>query len=212
MKPQGYIDPRPAEHFKKFYERPRTEPPDWVYRAARVLLTIPVLGIYRFRAIGADNVPYRGPVILAPNHFSLLDHFFVAVVLGRQVQFMAKSQLFRPPLDFILTHGGAFPVRRGEARHEVVKNARPLLRQRRGQHDDESFKTAHAILGNGGCVLMYAEGGRSRSREMGQPKSGVGRLVVESGVPVVPVAIHGSQDARDLTRGHLPPKVTVQFG
>jgi 1-acyl-sn-glycerol-3-phosphate acyltransferase len=193
MKPQVYIDPRPAEHFTKFYERPRTLPPDWVYRAARVLLTIPVLGIYRFRAIGVDNVPYQGPVILAPNHFSLLDHFFVAVVLGRQVQFMAKSQLFRPPLDFILTHGGSFPVRRG-------------------QHDEEAFKTAHAILGHGGCVLMYAEGGRSRSREMGEPKSGVGRLVLESGVPIVPIAIHGSQDARDLTRGHVPPKVTVQFG
>jgi 1-acyl-sn-glycerol-3-phosphate acyltransferase len=194
MKPQVYVDPRPAEHFTKFYERPRTEPPDWIYRLARVVLTIPVLSIYRFRAIGVDNVPYRGPVILAPNHFSFLDHFFVAVLLRRQVQFMAKSQLFRPPfLDFILTHGGAFPVRRG-------------------QHDDETFKTAHAILGHGGVVLMYAEGGRSRSRELGQPKSGLGRLVLESGVPVVPIAIHGSQDARDVTRGHVPPKVTVQFG
>jgi 1-acyl-sn-glycerol-3-phosphate acyltransferase len=194
MKSQMYIDPRPAEHFTKFYERPRTEPPDWIYRLARVVLTIPVLGIYRFRAIGVDNVARQGPAILAPNHFSFLDHFFVAVLLRRQVQFMAKSQLFRPPfLDFILTHGGAFPVRRG-------------------QHDEETFKTAHAILGHGGVVLMYAEGGRSRSKRLGQPKSGLGRLALESGVPVVPIAIHGSQHARDLTRGHLPPKVTVQFG
>ena len=194
MKPQVYKDPRPPEYFTKFYERPRTKPPDWIYRAARVVLTIPVLGVYRFRAIGPDNVPYSGPVILAPNHFSFLDHFFAAVVIRRQVQFMAKSQLFRPPfLDFILTHGGAFPVRRGH-------------------HDEETFKTAHAILDHGGCILMYAEGGRSRTRELGTPKSGLGRLALESGAPVVPIAIHGSQDARDLSRGHLPPKVTVQFG
>jgi 1-acyl-sn-glycerol-3-phosphate acyltransferase len=194
MKSQVYIDPRPAEYFTKFYERPRKEPPDWIYRLARVVLTIPVLSIYRFRAIGVDNVARQGPVILAPNHFSFLDHFFVAVLLRRQVQFMAKSQLFRPPfLDFILTHGGAFPVRRG-------------------QHDEETFKTARAILGHGGVVLMYAEGGRSRSKRLGQPKSGLGRLALESGVPVVPIAIHGSQHARDLTRGHVPPKVTVHFG
>jgi 1-acyl-sn-glycerol-3-phosphate acyltransferase len=194
VKPQVYVDPRPAEYFTRYYERPRSKPPDWIYRLARAVLTIPVLGVYRFRAIGVDNVPYQGPVILAPNHFSFLDHFFIAVLLRRQVQFMAKSQLFRPPfLDFILTHGGAFPVRRG-------------------QHDQETFKTAHAILGLGGVVLMYAEGGRSRSRELGSPKSGLGRLILESGVPIVPIAIHGSQHARDVTHGRVPPKVTVQFG
>ena len=58
-----------------------------------------------------------GPVILAPNHFSFWDHFFVAVLLRREVHFMAKSQLFKPPvIDFIINHGGVFPVRRGPAR------------------------------------------------------------------------------------------------
>ena len=81
---------------------------------------------------------------------------------------MAKSQLFRPPLlDFILTHGGTFPVRRG-------------------QRDEEAFITAHSILDRGGTVLMYAEGGRSRSKRLGEPKPGLGRLALESGVPVVP--------------------------
>ena len=113
-------------------------------------------------------------MILAPNHFSFFDHFFIAMLLRREVQFMAKSQLFKPPLlDFILTHGGTFPVRRG-------------------QHDEEAFITAHSILDRGGTVLMYAEGGRSRSKHLGKPKPGLGRLVLESGVPVVPVAIHGS--------------------
>jgi 1-acyl-sn-glycerol-3-phosphate acyltransferase len=194
MKPQVYIDPRPADHFTKFHERTRTRRPDWVYRLARVVLTIPLLFIYRFRAIGVDNVPYEGPVILAPNHFSFFDHFFIAMLIRREVQFMAKSQLFRPPvLDFILTHGGTFPVRRG-------------------QKDDEAFITAHSILNRGGTVLMYAEGGRSRSKTLGQPKPGLGRLVLESGAPVVPIAIHGSQHMREAKRGLISPKVTVHYG
>jgi 1-acyl-sn-glycerol-3-phosphate acyltransferase len=193
MKPQVYIDPRPAEHFDKFHERARTKRPDWVYRLARVVLTGPVLTGYRFRAIGVDNVPARGPVLLAPNHFSFFDHFFVAVLMRREAQFMAKSQLFRPPfLDFILSHGGTFPVRRG-------------------QRDEEAFITAHSILGRGGAVLMYAEGGRSRSKELGRPKPGLGRLALESGVPVVPIAIHGSENVREMKRLHIP-KVTVQYG
>jgi len=110
------------------------------------------------------------------------------------VQFMAKSQLFRPPfLDFILSHGGTFPVRRG-------------------QRDDEAFITAHSILSRGGVVLMYAEGGRSRSKHLGEPKPGLGRLALESGVPVVPVAIHGSQYVREAKRGRISPKVTVHYG
>jgi 1-acyl-sn-glycerol-3-phosphate acyltransferase len=194
MKPQVYIDPRPADHFTKFHERTRTRRPDWVYRLARVVLTIPLLFIYRFRAIGVDNVPYEGPIILAPNHFSFFDHFFIAMLIRREVQFMAKSQLFRPPvLDFILTHGGTFPVRRG-------------------QKDDEAFITAHSILNRGGTVLMYAEGGRSRSKTLGQPKPGLGRLVLESGAPVVPIAIHGSQHMREAKRGLISPKVTVHYG
>jgi 1-acyl-sn-glycerol-3-phosphate acyltransferase len=194
MRSQVYVDPRPAEYFTKFHERTRTRRPDWIYRAVRVLLTLPLLAIYRFRAIGVDNVPYRGPVILAPNHFSFFDHFFIAMLLRREVQFMAKSQLFRPPvLDFILTHGGTFPVRRG-------------------RQDDEAFITAHSILDRGGTVLMYAEGGRSRSKRLGKPRPGLGRLVLESGAPVVPIAIHGSQHVREAKRGVLSPKVTVHYG
>ena len=71
--------------------------------------------------------------------------------------------------------------------------------------------TAHAILDRGGCVLMYAEGGRSRTGELGEAKPGVGRLALESGVPVVPVAIHGSKGVRAWKRLAFP-KVTVQYG
>jgi 1-acyl-sn-glycerol-3-phosphate acyltransferase len=189
VKPQVYIDPRPAELFDRYHRRVRERGPDWIYPSARVLLTPPLWLLYRTRAIGTENVPEQGPAILAPNHFSNLDHFFLAMFLRRKVQFMAKSQLFKFPIDFILSHGGTFPVLRGK-------------------HDEEPFITSHLILDNGGIVGMYGEGGRSRSKKLGKPKPGLGRLALESGVPVVPVALHGSEHARELRF----PKVTIQYG
>ena len=193
MKPQVYKDPRPAEYFTRFHERARSGGPDWIYDFARLILTPPTMLIYRTRAIGTENVPPTGPVMLAPNHFSQWDHFFAAVYLRRKVRFMAKSQLFKPPfLSFILSHGGAFPVRRGH-------------------RDEEAFKTADAILERGDCMLIYAEGGRSRSGGLGQPRPGIGRIALRSGVPVVPMAIHGSAGVRGWKRLRFP-KVTVQYG
>ena len=71
---------------------------------------------------------------------------------------------------------------------------------RRGHDDQEAFKTATLILERGGTVLMYAEGGRSRTGDLGEPKRGVGKMALESGAPVVPVAIHGSAHARAWKR------------
>jgi 1-acyl-sn-glycerol-3-phosphate acyltransferase len=194
MKPQEYIDPRPKEYFDQFHERVRAGLPGASYRLVRLALTAPMLLGFRYRAINLENVPSEGPVILAPNHFSNFDHFLVAVLLKREVQFMAKSQLFGPKgTTYIISHGGVFPVRRGH-------------------HDDEAFITAHTVLGRGGLVLMYVEGGRSRTKGLGTPKPGVGRLALEAGVPVVPVAIEGSQHVRDAKRRLRLPKVTVQFG
>ncbi len=192
MKEQVYKDPRPAEYFTRFHERARRRRPDWVYELVRMLVVPYIAIVYRGRCIDSQKVPNEGPVLLAPNHFSFLDHFFVAGYLRRKVQFMAKSQLFARPLQFIYTHGGVFPVLRG-------------------RRDEEAFRTAHAILARGDMVLMYLEGGRSRSGELGHARPGVGRLALESGVPVVPVAIHGSQGARNWMRLQFP-KVTVHFG
>jgi 1-acyl-sn-glycerol-3-phosphate acyltransferase len=192
MKPQVYIDPRPAEQFDKYHERVRTKGPDWVYPLARMILTPPTWALYRARGIGTENVPERESAILAPNHFSNFDHFFLGLFLRRRVQFMAKSQLYRFPLDFILSHGGTFPVMRG-------------------RHDEQAFVTAHLILSQGGVVGMYGEGGRSRNKKLREPKPGLGRLALESGVPVTPVAIHGSQDVREIKRLRFP-KVTIQYG
>jgi 1-acyl-sn-glycerol-3-phosphate acyltransferase len=192
MKAQVYKDPRPAEHFTRFHERVRSRRPDWVYELVRVVLTPYLLFLYRARCIDSHWIPADGPAIIAPNHFSFLDHFFVAVYLRRKVQFMAKSQLFQRPMQFVYHHGGVFPVRRGH-------------------HDAEAFKTAHTILGRGDVIVMYAEAGRSRTGELGKPRHGIGRLALESGAPVVPTAIAGTERARNWKRLQFP-KVTIHFG
>jgi 1-acyl-sn-glycerol-3-phosphate acyltransferase len=194
IKPQRYKDDRPAELFMPVHEWSRTHEPTWVYEMVRLITTLIALFVYRTRAISVENVPADGPFILAPNHFSNLDHFFCGAYIRRKIRFMAKSQLFfrNPVLHYIFTYGGVFPVRRGH-------------------HDEEAFITANAILRRGGCVLMYAEGGRSRTGQLGEVKPGLGRLALESGVPVVPVAIHGSQAVRGWKRLQFP-KITVQYG
>jgi 1-acyl-sn-glycerol-3-phosphate acyltransferase len=192
MKPQVYKDPRPAEYFQQFHEAAR-KGVGWTYTLGRVVLTLPTLLLYRVRKIGIENVPREGALILAPNHFSQMDHFFVGVYLRRKVRFMAKSQMFGPPvLTYVYKHGGVFPVRRGH-------------------HDEEAIETAREILRQEEMLLVYAEGGRSRSGHLGEPKPGIGRIALESGAPVVPVAIHGSAKVRRWKRLRFP-RVTIQFG
>jgi 1-acyl-sn-glycerol-3-phosphate acyltransferase len=192
MKPQVYKDERPAEYFDQFHESAR-KGVGWTYTLVRILISLPTLLIYRVRAIGVENVPRTGALILAPNHFSQMDHFFIGLYLRRKVRFMAKSQMFGPPLlTYIYKHGGVFPVRRGH-------------------HDEEAIETALTILGQDEMLLVYAEGGRSRSGKLKEVKPGIGRIALESGAPVVPVAIQGSERVRRWKRLSFP-KVTVQFG
>jgi 1-acyl-sn-glycerol-3-phosphate acyltransferase len=193
LKPQVYRDPRPAEYFDRFHERSRTREPDFAYELVRAATTPIALFIYRTRAYGTENVPAEGPVLLTANHFSQMDHFFAGAYLRRKLRFMAKSQLFGPPLlTWLFTHGGVFPVRRGA-------------------RDEEAFRTVEAIFDRGGSVLVYAEGGRSRTGGLGEPRPGIGRIALETGVPVVPVAIHGAASVRRWKRLSFP-KVTVQYG
>ena len=194
MKEQVYLDPRPAEHFARFHARAREREPDWFYTFVRVV-SLPYCRLaFRLEAVGREHVPAAGPVILAPNHFSAMDHWFVGILLDRRVRFMAKSQLFRGrALEFVLKHAGAFPVRRGHA-------------------DEEAILTAVTILEKGGMLVIYPEGGRSRSGQIGQQaRHGIGRLALATGAPVVPVAIHGSERARNWRRLQFPP-VTVAYG
>jgi len=193
LKPQVYRDPRPKEHFDRFHERTRSREPDYVYELVRIATSLTAWTFFRAHGVGAERVPAHGPLILAPNHFSFMDHFFVGAFIRRRVSFMAKSQLFKPPMQWIYTHGGVFPVRRGYG-------------------DDEAFKTATSILERGGTIAMYSEGGRSRTGKLSDTvRPGIGRLALLSGATIVPVAIHGSSRVRNWKRLQFP-KVTILYG
>src|SRR5207248_4206407 len=161
LKPQVYKDPRPKEYFDHFHELVRSrEPEAKVYEVVRTVTVLWALIAFRARGLGTENVP-NGPVILAPNHASFMDHFFTGAFVRRRVRFMAKSQLFKGAIPiYIFSHGGVFPVRRGH-------------------HDEEAFQTAFKVLGDGEAVVMYCEGGRSRT----------GQIAAEAKPGIVPLAL-----------------------
>ncbi|MBS1887041.1 MAG: 1-acyl-sn-glycerol-3-phosphate acyltransferase [Actinobacteria bacterium] len=192
IKPQVYLDDRPAEYFDQFHESARRGA-GWTYTAARLVVSLPTVLLYRVTARGRRNVPRRGAAVIACNHFSQADHFFVAVYLRRKIRFMAKSQLFGPPgLTYVLKVAGVFPVRRGH-------------------RDDKAFETAYELIDQGELLLVYAEGGRSRSGQLGTAKPGIGRIALETGVAIIPTAIHGSAGVRGWKRLRFP-RVTVEYG
>jgi len=196
MKEQVYEDERPVEAIEPYYHRSLTRRPDLlIYEIVRVIFSLIAWIFYRTRTVDSANIPTSGPLILAPNHFSNLDHFFMGQATRRKVQFMAKSQLFKPrdALSFVYTHGGVFPVRRG-------------------RRDERTFEIVRAIAARDGTVCVYCEGGRSRTGRLAErAKPGIGRIALETGAPVVPVAISGSQFARNWTRLRFP-RVTVRYG
>jgi 1-acyl-sn-glycerol-3-phosphate acyltransferase len=193
MKAQVYKDPRPKEYFDRFHERARTREPDAAYELVRMLTSLYGWSVFRLRSLAAEKVPPSGPVILAPNHFSHMDHFLLGAAVRRKIRFMAKSQMFKPPRQTLFTHGGVFPVRRGF-------------------RDEEAFITAKAVLAREGTLAMYCEGGRSRTGALAErAKPGIGRVALETGATIVPVAIHGSSHVRNWKRLQFP-KITVQYG
>jgi 1-acyl-sn-glycerol-3-phosphate acyltransferase len=145
---------------------------------------------FRASTLGQEQLPRTGPAIIASNHRSFFDPFVIGTMSRRPIYYVAKSELFRNPLlAWFLSALGAFPVERGVG-------------------DRDAIKTAEELLARGELVLIFPEGTRTRPGPLGRPRRGVGRLVLESGAPVIPVAIIGTQDIR---KGILirPRKVRV---
>jgi 1-acyl-sn-glycerol-3-phosphate acyltransferase len=161
-----------------------------VYETIRFLILPLVKLIWRFRITGKEQIPKDGPVVIAPNHKSFYDSFFVALATPREVRFMAKKELFEGKSARLLSALGAFPVRRGEA-------------------DPEALETARMVLRDGGVLALFPEGTRHRDPdELRAPHRGAGRLAIEAGAPIVPCAISGSEK---LFAGWLPRPIRVQL-
>jgi glycerol-3-phosphate dehydrogenase (NAD(P)+) len=148
---------------------------------------------FRMSRVGREHVPQEGPVIIAANHRSFLDPFVIGTLVRRPVYFVAKQELFRRPLvAWFLNSLGAFPIDRGNA-------------------DGDAMATAREILERGGVVAIFPEGTRIRPGALGRPKRGVGRLALETGAPVVPVAVIGTEAIRTGWRIR-PHKVRLRVG
>jgi len=145
--------------------------------------------VYRLHIGGAHNIPREGAAIIAPNHKSFWDSFFIAMATPRHLRFMGKAELFEGRKGPLLVRLGAFPVRRGESDAEALETAREILRQ-------------------GGLLSLFPEGTRVRDPEsLGSPKRGAARLALEAGAPLVPCAITGTER---LFVGPFPRPVKVQ--
>src|SRR6201987_6431128 len=163
------------------------------YWAVRGVLLPLFLVYFRLRRVGREHIPADGPLLLAANHRSFLDPFVIGMMLRRPVYYMAKRELFEKSLQGRLLNAlGAFPVDRGAG-------------------DAGAMVAARAILARGGCVVVFPEGTRVRPGPLGSPKPGVARRALEAGVPVVPIAVLGTEDVRRGWRIR-PRRVYVRAG
>ncbi|MFP3387959.1 lysophospholipid acyltransferase family protein [Brevibacillus sp. SIMBA_040] len=143
------------------------------YRLFRGVFRIIFSLVYRWQVIGREHIPKEGPVILCANHISNWDPPLLGSGIERQVNFMAKEELFRiPVLNFLLVKFGAFPVKRGAGDRAAIRATLKLLEEGK-------------ILG------IFPEGARSKTGEPGEAKSGAALFALKSQASVVPVAIIG---------------------
>jgi 1-acyl-sn-glycerol-3-phosphate acyltransferase len=164
-----------------------------IYWTLRAILVPIFLVYFRMERIGREHLPRAGPLLLASNHRSFLDPFVIGMLVRRPVYYFAKRELFEKRWQaWVLNALGAFPVDRGAG-------------------DREAMATAREILARGDCVVVFPEGTRVRPGPLGSPHRGIGRLALESGAPVAPIAVIGTEDVRKGWRIR-PRKVRVRAG
>jgi glycerol-3-phosphate dehydrogenase (NAD(P)+) len=165
----------------------------FVYWVARAVLQPFFLVYFRLKRTGMEHIPKEGALIIASNHRSFMDPWAIGMMLRRPVYYVAKTELFRRrTVAWLLSSLGAFPVDRGHG-------------------DRDAMDAARRILERGDVVVIFPEGTRTRPGALGTPKRGVGRLALETGAPVVPVALIGTEAVRKGWRIR-PHKVSIRAG
>jgi 1-acyl-sn-glycerol-3-phosphate acyltransferase len=179
----------------------RPPKPSWLYSLVAVLSWPVVRLVYRLRVTGREHVP-DGGCVLAANHWSNLDPWPLGLPLfpRRFLRFMAKKELFWPPLGWVVRAGGGFPVDRGA-------------------RDTQAIDTAVALCREGHAVVMFPEGTRRakglRKRHEARWHTGAARIALSAGVPLVPAGIAGTERLGrlgPLRVAYGPPIATTDLG
>ncbi len=150
--------------------------------------------LFRPKVTGLRNVPINGPVIIASNHLSFSDSIFMPLVVPRKVTFLAKSEYFTSPgpkgllkkLTFIAL--GQVPVDRSG-----------------GRRSEAALITGLKVLAEGNCLGIYPEGTRSPDGRLYKGRTGIARLAIESGAPIIPVAMFDTDKIQPT--GKVIPKI-----
>jgi 1-acyl-sn-glycerol-3-phosphate acyltransferase len=172
----------------------------WLFKYILLGPLLSLLG--RPKVEGLEYVPSSGPVILASNHLAVMDSFFLPLVVRRRITFLAKSEYFTGTglkgwfSRWFFTAAGQVPIDRTDA--DAAQAA---------------LTTAQRLLGEGKLLGMYPEGTRSPDGRLYKGKTGLGRLALETGVPVIPVAMIGTDVVNPPGTTMLRfGRVTVRFG
>lgn len=146
-----------------------------------------VKAVYRVWIVGAENIPREGAAILASNHLSFIDSIFLPLYLERRVSFLAKSEYFTGrglkgwAIKTFMSASGQLPIDRSG-----------------GKASEASLNTGLRVLGGGDLLGIYPEGTRSPDGRMYRGRTGIARMVLEAGVPVIPVAMIDTDVAMPL--------------
>lgn len=174
-----------------------------LYLLTRTVLAPVARLIYRPVIEGRENIPCKGPLLLASNHLSFIDSFVIPLVAPRRVVFLAKSEYFTAPgirglwMRWLFTAMGAVPVQRGTT----------------GGAAQEGLDKAREVLQKGLAFGIYPEGTRSRDGRLYRGRTGVAWLALTAGCPVVPVALSGTADIQPVGSRLLRiRRITVRFG
>lgn len=168
------------------------------YWILKIVLT-PILYVaYRIRVEGKEHLPKQGAVILAANHRSFLDSIFIPLLVPRRVTFVAKAEYFDDPKTaWFFRAVGQIPIRREG-----------------GSASEGALAAARDVLADGGVFGIYPEGTRTRDGYLHKGKTGVARLALSTGAPLVPVGMVGTDECQptDAKLPRLFRKVTIRFG